>query len=101
TDTIGWRMLARYGRIKYRYLLPFYRALRLPPYRELNDRTVDPRLGTGKNLESADSSAPLAPATRVSADLTTNTLDVVCFPIIDWDFRFQRPQQLMLQFAAA
>ena len=20
--------------------------------------------------------------------------DVVCFPIIDWDFRFQRPQQL-------
>jgi GT2 family glycosyltransferase/predicted nucleic acid-binding Zn-ribbon protein len=25
--------------------------------------------------------------------------DVVCFPIIDWDFRFQRPQQLMLQLA--
>jgi GT2 family glycosyltransferase len=25
--------------------------------------------------------------------------DIVCFPIIDWDFRFQRPQQLMLQFA--
>jgi Predicted glycosyltransferases len=27
--------------------------------------------------------------------------DVVCFPIIDWNFRFQRPQQLMSQFAAA
>jgi len=27
--------------------------------------------------------------------------DVVCFPIIEWDFRFQRPQQLMLRFAAA
>lgn len=27
--------------------------------------------------------------------------DVLCFPIIDWDFRFQRPQQLMLQFAKA
>ena len=27
--------------------------------------------------------------------------DVVCFPIIDWSFRFQRPQQLMCQFAAA
>lgn len=26
--------------------------------------------------------------------------DVICFPIIDWDFRFQRPQQLMSQFAA-
>ena len=27
--------------------------------------------------------------------------DIFCFPIIDWGFRFQRPQQLMLQFAAA
>jgi hypothetical protein len=26
--------------------------------------------------------------------------DILCFPIIDWDFRFQRPQQLMLRFAA-
>ncbi len=25
--------------------------------------------------------------------------DVICFPIIDWEFRFQRPQQLMTQFA--
>lgn len=25
--------------------------------------------------------------------------DVICLPIIDWDFRFQRPQQLMTQFA--
>ncbi len=27
-------------------------------------------------------------------------LDVICFSIIDWSFRFQRPQQLMAQFAA-
>jgi len=27
--------------------------------------------------------------------------DVLCFPIIDWDFRYQRPQQLMAQFAGA
>jgi GT2 family glycosyltransferase len=26
--------------------------------------------------------------------------DIVCFPIIDWYFRFQRPQQLMSRFAA-
>jgi len=26
--------------------------------------------------------------------------DVICFSIIDWEFRFQRPQQLMSQFAA-
>ena len=27
-------------------------------------------------------------------------VDIVCFPIIDWDFRFQRPQQLMRSLAA-
>ncbi|HAV78539.1 MAG TPA: hypothetical protein DCX53_14415, partial [Anaerolineae bacterium] len=25
--------------------------------------------------------------------------DVLCFPVIDWDFRFQRPQQILSQFA--
>jgi GT2 family glycosyltransferase/glycosyltransferase involved in cell wall biosynthesis len=27
--------------------------------------------------------------------------DIVCFPIIEWGFRFQRPQQLLSRFAAA
>ena len=27
------------------------------------------------------------------------TFDVFCLPIIDWDFRFQRPQQLLTRFA--
>jgi len=30
-----------------------------------------------------------------------NRYDVLCLPIIDWHFRFQRPQQLMSQFAEA
>jgi glycosyltransferase involved in cell wall biosynthesis len=27
-------------------------------------------------------------------------IDVICFSIIDWEFRYQRPQQIMSQFAA-
>lgn len=27
--------------------------------------------------------------------------DIICFPVIDWDFRFQRPQQLLTHFARA
>ncbi|HEX6642307.1 MAG TPA: hypothetical protein VF215_14400, partial [Thermoanaerobaculia bacterium] len=38
-----------------------------------------------------------APAPRV----TTTTFDIVCFSIIDWSFRWQRPQQLLSQFADA
>ena len=31
--------------------------------------------------------------------LPNTKMDIICFPIIDWDFRFQRPQQLATQFA--
>ena len=36
---------------------------------------------------------PLSPISQSRAD-------VICFSIIDWSFRFQRPQQIMSQFAA-
>jgi GT2 family glycosyltransferase/glycosyltransferase involved in cell wall biosynthesis len=42
---------------------------------------------------------PLAPAATSVA--TTATFDVLCFAIIDWSFRWQRPQQLLSQFADA
>jgi GT2 family glycosyltransferase/glycosyltransferase involved in cell wall biosynthesis len=29
-----------------------------------------------------------------------SAIDVICFSIVDWDFRYQRPQQIMAQFAA-
>jgi glycosyltransferase involved in cell wall biosynthesis len=32
-------------------------------------------------------------------DGETDRYDVVCLPVFDWGFRFQRPQQLMRQFA--
>jgi GT2 family glycosyltransferase/glycosyltransferase involved in cell wall biosynthesis len=31
--------------------------------------------------------------------MTEKKADIICFSIIDWDFRFQRPQQIMTQFA--
>jgi len=30
----------------------------------------------------------------------SDTYDIICLPIIEWDFRYQRPQQLVSQFAA-
>ncbi|MBI1761767.1 MAG: glycosyltransferase [Acidobacteria bacterium] len=33
-------------------------------------------------------------------EITPPGPDIICFSIIDWSFRFQRPQQLMAQFAA-
>jgi polysaccharide pyruvyl transferase CsaB len=42
------------------------------------------------------------PASPIAAPITRpDAFDVVCFPVIEWSFRFQRPQQLMSRFAAA
>ena len=30
----------------------------------------------------------------------SSTYDIMCFPVIDWEFRFQRPQQLLSRFAS-
>ena len=79
TGTLGWRWLSSYGRLKYRYLLPIYRLLHLR----------QPQLKNAVASEVRESS---------SATVTA-TYDVVIFPIIDWGFRFQRPQQLASQFA--
>ncbi len=40
------------------------------------------------------------PALKVP-ELRTQKHDVICLSIVDWDFRFQRPQQLMTRFAEA
>lgn len=45
--------------------------------------------------------APPRKQQRQSAIATTTTYDVICFSIIDWNFRWQRPQQLLSQFADA
>lgn len=104
TGTLGWRLLSSYGRLKYRYLLPVYRLLRLrqpqvkkavvSEVRENFSDTVtavpEPEQSVRAKIEEAE---PVQPVTQPSA------YDVVIFPIIDWGFRFQRPQQLATQFA--
>src|SRR5262245_18134112 len=41
------------------------------------------------------------PVTSAGAAVSRERHDVLCLPIIDWDYRFQRPQQLLSQFADA
>jgi GT2 family glycosyltransferase len=66
---------------------------------ELSDRSPHPDTG---GREPAPAAAP-ADFQRVDAGIAgsgrADRHDIVCFPIIDWTFRFQRPQQLMSRLA--
>ncbi len=58
-------------------------------------------LGTLWGTPAASKEASIRALQSLLERSAPQTFDVICFPIIDWDFRFQRPQQLMTQFAAA
>jgi GT2 family glycosyltransferase/glycosyltransferase involved in cell wall biosynthesis len=61
---------------------------------------LTPYLGRGRGPVPAREATPAPPRPTVPP-ARADRHDVLCLPIIDWDFRFQRPQQLMSQFAAA
>jgi GT2 family glycosyltransferase/glycosyltransferase involved in cell wall biosynthesis len=112
----SWRLLARYRRLRER--LGLVRRTSLPvssqppaalaaPSGEASGATVEPPLGF-----HADPRDTLTLLPRVRQDEAAvvfdqpparrpqRKVDVICFSIIDWEFRFQRPQQIATQFAA-
>lgn len=55
-----------------------------------------------KVLRAASVSFPPSISAAVAGSLysrKTATHDVLCLPMVDWEFRFQRPQQMMRQYA--
>ncbi len=56
--------------------------------------------GSGAPASAAARTAPPSSPAGIATE-PGQRFDVVCFPIIDWHFRFQRPQQLLSRFAAA
>jgi GT2 family glycosyltransferase/SAM-dependent methyltransferase len=85
-----WRTANLYWKARRRFLLLLGRAEReLPPPSALDEELPLPEAETP---EIAAARAGVAENPRH---------DLVCLPIIDWDFRFQRPQQLLSRYAAA
>jgi len=93
----SWRWMGHFWEIRNEYVLPVLRpVLKLlglaRPQLQATETLVQPAL-----LPESAPQTSVLPGTSSRA----NAYDVICFPIIDWDFRFQRPQHLMTQFAAA
>jgi GT2 family glycosyltransferase len=120
-NTRSWRLATRLGRIKMRYFEPVYEKFIRPLRKHSNGRGAGGRRSFGSNEAHAELAAiarradPLKDSVALLPEPDVKQLlrlleegmrallvkaDVICFSIIDWDFRYQRPQQLMSQFAA-
>jgi GT2 family glycosyltransferase/glycosyltransferase involved in cell wall biosynthesis len=53
-----------------------------------------------RRLRRGDISRSWRPSLGPRSLPVATTYDLVCFPVIDWGFRFQRPQQLLRRFAS-
>lgn len=109
----AWKLLMRYRRLRTRLGIPDKQqaapsssgASARAATPEHDDGATDTSLATSgygavtllpkPRLAEAEKALQLDPVAT-----GRRTHDVICFSIIDWEFRYQRPQQLMSQFAA-
>ena len=108
----AWRWSQRGSRVKQTFM-PAVELFR-PPYRNGKGKTpgkigMDLAAPRPRTLDAANESLILLSGSRLPNAYATSAQptampsslpDVICFSIIDWDFRYQRPQQIMSQFAA-
>lgn len=105
----AWRWVRRYWEIRQRYAPSlagvFRRTLSvgraaLKVEGMVKQPGIDPAyasLTLLPGLKPTESDALMGDASPVAP---LHKADIICFSIIDWEFRYQRPQQLMSQFAA-
>src|SRR5688572_20076186 len=110
----AWRWVSRYGRMKMTYLAPAYQYFRRGHVNGSGQGQTDQhskttsevfRIQTGNNRDGSITLLPspqLQKPSSVTSECQTSLpcADVICFSIVDWNFRYQRPQQIMSQYAA-
>lgn len=101
---IYWRLMERLGRGgRPRPATPAAPPPAVPPPAVASPQPVSASPGSEQPAVAPVAApdtppVPAPPAAPVDRD---SAFDVLCLPIIDWDFRFQRPQQLASCFAEA
>ncbi|MFY9569901.1 MAG: glycosyltransferase, partial [Blastocatellia bacterium] len=98
-----WRLLTRYGRIKYRYLLPVYRALGLLPSQRKSDGTLKPSRtlrGAQALVRVLNRPLYLDQLGALTARLEKSKGTVIFLPSVGWDIvNTQRTHHLAREFA--
>jgi GT2 family glycosyltransferase/glycosyltransferase involved in cell wall biosynthesis len=95
-----WKIGTLYRRV-FEGTLEFLRLRKPRGYEEPAHEPALPVPGAGLSLidpSTANARASIEGTRLIDQDISSKA-DVFCFPIIDWNFRFQRPQQLLTLFA--
>ena len=109
----SWRWLMRYRRLRERLGLSRRRPIVAtsgmpPPASPAVNAAAPPDPAVARPQDPYEALTLLPELSRDEAatllahgagDRVRHRLDVICFSIVDWEFRFQRPQQVMSQFA--
>jgi glycosyltransferase involved in cell wall biosynthesis len=101
-----WRALTRYGRIKYRYLLPFYKALRLAPgsagaaSRKDSSLTLRGAEAVSNFLSRSNGEASQRQLKEIIKRVEASKGAIIFLPSIGWNITSaQRPHHLAREFA--
>jgi teichuronic acid biosynthesis glycosyltransferase TuaH len=101
--SLMWRALTRYGRIKYRYLLPVYRLFGLLPSQRKPDGTSKPRAalrGARAVVRVLNRPADLDQLRGVTARIEQSKGAVIFLPSLGWEVvNTQRAHHLAREFA--
>ena len=95
-DTITVRSLRKFQRLERVILPPSSRRWRL--YSSLFHRMRGALLKPKVTI-SEEAPEGLPELVKKYPRSASKVADIICFPIIDWHFRYQRPQQLLSRFA--
>jgi GT2 family glycosyltransferase/glycosyltransferase involved in cell wall biosynthesis len=106
----AWRWIVRYRRGLHGLRRRSWAPRRLAKPASEPEAPTAPAVARPAEAPGSLRSLTLLPELRIeeAADLLAREgdravrarMDVICFSIIDWEFRYQRPQQMMSQFAA-
>lgn len=108
----AWKLLMRYRRLRTRLGIPDKQTSPATRRAMAAPAPADAVAGSSSHIPPATGygSVTLLPKPRLAEAAKVLELDpvstgrrkhdVICFSIIDWEFRYQRPQQVMSQFAA-
>lgn len=94
-----WRINLKLFRIVVQFSVLLPKSINMALAFQIASKDGPPAVPLPTRFKAASAEASALGSEESPGGGLVATYDVLCFPVIDWEFRFQRPQQLLTQFA--